>query len=141
MFKRISIISLALLVSACSNSIVVEEQKSKVTVASKPYAPTFHFVEFEFDMAEPVNLKQMAKLLSPHIEHLTANSTHMVLLQGAGDDVGSYSYNFKLGMSRATFIEEYLLNNGVLQSQIRVSSISKANSHLKPYARTVHLSY
>ena len=44
-------------------------------------------------------------------------------------------------MSRATSVETYLLERDVLQSQIKVSSVSKANSHLKPYARTVHLSY
>ncbi|MDN3384507.1 OmpA family protein [Pseudoalteromonas sp. APC 3358] len=141
MFKSLSIISLALLASACSNTIVVEEQKSVVKVATKPYKPTFHFVEFEFDAAEPINVKNMAKQLAPHIAHLTANPSHFVLLQGAGDDSGSFNYNFKLGMSRATFIENYLLERGVLQSQIKVSSVSKANSLLKPYARTVHLSY
>ncbi|WP_257983176.1 MULTISPECIES: hypothetical protein [unclassified Pseudoalteromonas] len=44
-------------------------------------------------------------------------------------------------MSHATFIETYLLERGVLQFQIKVGSVSKANSHLKPYARTFHLSY
>lgn len=141
MFKPFTILSMALLLSACSNTIVVEEQRKVSKTTPKRYSPTYHFIEFEFDLAEPINLQIMVKQLAPHIEHLTANPSHMVLLQGAGDDTGSYNYNFKLGMARATFVEQYLIENGVLQSQIRVSSVSKANSHLKPYARTVHLNY
>lgn len=141
MYKTLSILSLAVVLSACSNTIVVEEHKKVIKTAVKRYSPTYHFVEFEFDLAEPVHLQTMAKQLAPHIEHLTSNPTHKVLLQGAGDDTGSYEYNFKLGMARAAFIERYLLEHGVLQRQIRVSSVSKANSHLKPYARTVHLIY
>ena len=49
MYKTLSILSLAVVLSACSNTIVVEEHKKVIKTAVKPYSPTYHFVEFEFD--------------------------------------------------------------------------------------------
>lgn len=143
MYKHLIVISLTCLASACASNVQINQpDKSKTEfMAKKPYNAIYHHVEFKFDSVEPERRELMQKTLKHHIDHLTSNPSHTVLLQGAGDDAGSFNYNYTLGLERASFIKEYLLNNGVDVSQIKVSSASKANSNLKSYARTVHLAY
>lgn len=143
MYKHLIVVSLTCLASACASNVQINQSdKSKTELmAKKPYNAIYHHVEFKFDSVEPESKVLMQKTLKHHIDHLTSNPSHTVLLQGAGDDAGTFNYNYTLGLERASFVKEYMLSNGVAAAQIKVSSVSKANSNLKPYARTVHLAY
>lgn len=145
MNKCATFVALALLLSGCVNKTEITETSPKTTDAStqerRHYEPIYHHVLFEFDSTEPAHYATLLTKLAPHIHHLKLNPTHRVLLQGAGDDEGSFNYNYNLGLERANYIKDLLIKMGVQESQIKISSVSKANSGLKPYARTVHLVY
>jgi OmpA-OmpF porin, OOP family len=72
---------------------------------------------FEFDKAEliPASLKELNRLL----EFLKTNNAG-ILLAGHTDNSGSYEHNKSLSLSRAGSVSEWLIENGIDRSRIRI---------------------
>jgi len=71
---------------------------------------------FEFNSA---NLTDDSKTeLIKVVDFLTANSDVKITISGHTDDVGSDEYNLDLSKKRAKAVNDFLLNNGILESAL-----------------------
>ena len=56
------------------------------------------------------------------VQHLTAKTDRVVVIEGNCDERGSNEYNMSLGENRAIIIRNYLVNNGVAADRIQTRS-------------------
>jgi len=83
----------------------------------------FERVHFAFDVAE---LDEGSReVLAANAEILLAHPELQVKVEGHADRWGSDIYNLALGQSRAESVKTYLLNMGVLASQLQVISFGE----------------
>ena len=55
-------------------------------------------------------------------QHLNANPSRVVIVEGHCDERGSNEYNMSLGESRAVIVRNYLVQNGIAASRIQTHS-------------------
>lgn len=79
----------------------------------------FKFNSFQITPNMKTCIEQNAKLLN--------NSQKLVTLEGNCDEIGSKTYNYKLGLKRAKSVKNALINRGVKSSKINVLSHGKNN--------------
>ena len=77
-------------------------------------------VHFEYD-SSTVRADDMPKVKIV-ADHLMANPTHALLVEGHCDERGTEDYNLSLGERRAIAVVEALLGYGVPESRIRTTS-------------------
>ena len=83
----------------------------------------FERVHFAYDVAE---LDEASRdVLATNAEILLAHPELQVKVEGHADRWGSDIYNLALGQSRAESVKAYLLNMGVLASQLQVISFGE----------------
>jgi peptidoglycan-associated lipoprotein len=83
----------------------------------------FERVHFDFDNSE---LDQPSRdVLAANSEILLAHPELQIKVEGHADRWGSDIYNLALGQSRAESVKSYLLNMGVLASQLQVISFGE----------------
>lgn len=82
-----------------------------------------HLVFFAFDSA--VLPEDSDSILNDHANYLIANPQEVVRIVGYADDIGSYNFNFILGLERAEAVKKSLLQLGVAERQIRTSSLGE----------------
>jgi len=58
-------------------------------------------------------------------QHLQANSTRVVVVEGHCDERGSNEYNLSLGESRAQIVHNYLIQSGVASNRIQTRSFGE----------------
>lgn len=74
------------------------------------------------------NLRERAKpILNRAASQLNELPNVPIMIVGYTDSVGSDSFNYKLGMARATAVRDYLVQSGVNANRISVSSGGKSN--------------
>ena len=80
------------------------------------FAPVY----FAFDAS---NLKdsELAKIEAV-AQHLQANPTRVVMVEGNCDERGSNEYNMSLGENRAVIVRNYLVQNGISANRIQTRS-------------------
>jgi peptidoglycan-associated lipoprotein len=89
----------------------------------KTLVKNFERVHFDFDNAE---LDEGSReVLATNAEILLAHPELEVKVEGHADRWGSDIYNLALGQSRAEAVKTYLLNMGVLDSQLQVISFGE----------------
>jgi len=83
----------------------------------------FERVHFDFDKSE---LDEPSRaILAANAEILLAHPELQVKVEGHADRWGSDIYNLALGQKRAESVKSYLLNMGVLASQLKVISFGE----------------
>ncbi|WNC71381.1 OmpA family protein [Thalassotalea psychrophila] len=135
--KKISAISLLILISACHSNAnfksanlikphldaeIIEEPQAPVetmTVAAQP------FVYFDFNSSE-LNEESM-QILDTHLSAMKALETGQIVLQGHTDQVGGEDFNFDLGKERALSVWVYLVNAGVNQERLTATTMGKGD--------------
>ena len=80
-------------------------------------------VYFDFDSS--VLKDDGRKLVTQWAEHLSANRGTKVTLEGHCDERGTPEYNVALGERRANAVRELLVQQGVAESQLSVTSIGE----------------
>lgn len=83
----------------------------------------FERVHFAFDVAELDEASR--EVLAANAEILLAHPELQIKVEGHADRWGSDIYNLALGQSRAEAVKSYLLNMGVLASQLKVISFGE----------------
>jgi peptidoglycan-associated lipoprotein len=83
-------------------------------------AGLFSAVYFDYDSAQ-INPSERAKL-DGVAEHLRANATQTLTVEGHCDERGSNEYNLALGERRALAIRAYLIGLGIDGSRIQTKS-------------------
>jgi len=58
-------------------------------------------------------------------EHLNANASHVLIIEGHCDERGSNEYNLSLGENRALAVRSYLTNMGVASDRIQTISFGE----------------
>jgi peptidoglycan-associated lipoprotein len=77
-------------------------------------------VYFAFDSALlPMGISDV---LDPHVNYLNTNQNAHVIVEGHTDSVGTPEYNIALGEKRAKRVVQYLIDRGVMYSQLSVVS-------------------
>mgnify|MGYP002151997169 CR=1 FL=1 len=76
----------------------------------------------------------ISDVLDPHVRYLNDHPYVRVTLEGHTDAVGTPEYNIALGEKRAKKVEQYLIDRGVMQSQLTTVSYGeeKRASRLEP---------
>ncbi len=80
-------------------------------------------IYFEFDSSEISFDNKL--VLRAHSEHLNANSSTNITIEGHADERGSREYNIALGERRANAIKAYMTAEGVNPAQINVVSFGE----------------
>ncbi|HEY8240838.1 MAG TPA: OmpA family protein [Kiritimatiellia bacterium] len=83
-------------------------------------AGLFSAVYFDYDSAQ-VNPSERTKL-DGVAEHLRANGSQTLTVEGHGDERGSNEYNLALGERRALAIRAYLIGLGIDGSRVQTKS-------------------
>jgi len=125
--QRIAIVGLALSLGACTlqnnrrgaevptdvGTIVLEADTSSLETLEE-------FVFFDFDSA---TLSEASRSeLDQMVAWLKANPEHVTAIYGQTDELGTATYNYKLGLLRAEAVRDYLRAKGVKSSRIKVES-------------------
>ena len=58
-------------------------------------------------------------------QHLNANASHVLIIEGHCDERGSNEYNLSLGENRALAVRSYLTNMGVASDRIQTTSFGE----------------
>jgi peptidoglycan-associated lipoprotein len=85
-------------------------------------------IYFEFDSSEISFDNKL--VLRAHSEHLNANSTTNITIEGHADERGSREYNIALGERRANAIKAYMTAEGVNPAQLNVVSFGEERPEL-----------
>lgn len=124
----------ALWLAGCSSSSSTVQSEEKIV--TQPRAPlTEHLIFFDWDKDIPP--ENVQEIIKPHVRHLVQNPKQKLLIEGAADETGDYDYNLKLGMRRATVIQNHFIAMGISPSQLIVRTIGierKLNVEGKPYS-------
>ena len=80
-------------------------------------------IYFEFDSSEISFDNKL--VLRAHSEHLNANSSTNITIEGHADEQGTREYNLALGARRANAVQEYLVARGIDANRLRVVSYGK----------------
>lgn len=80
-------------------------------------------IYFEFDSSEISFDNKL--VLRAHSEHLNANSSTNITIEGHADERGSREYNIALGERRANAIKAYMTAEGVNPAQLNVVSFGE----------------
>lgn len=128
------LLPLAYLIGGCSSSstMVVSEEK----IVTQPRTPLVEHLIF-FDWDKDIPPENIDEIISPHVRYLVQHPTKKLLIEGAADETGDYEYNLKLGMRRATVVQNHFIAMGISPSQLIVRTIGverKLNTEGKPYS-------
>jgi peptidoglycan-associated lipoprotein len=85
-------------------------------------------IYFEFDSSEISFDNKL--VLRAHSEHLNANSSTNITIEGHADERGSREYNIALGERRANAIKAYMTAEGVNPAQLNVVSFGEERPDL-----------
>lgn len=103
---------------------------------------------FYFDYDRAVVKPGSFRELSQHARHLVRNRRVTLRLEGHCDERGTREYNLALGELRANSIRQYLLNQGVRETQIETISYGEekpaargSDERTWALSRRVHLRY
>lgn len=110
-------------------SAVVDESGASVTGArfedylEKVQGVALEPVYFGFDsyVIPPTELAKIQAVA----DHLTANTGHVLVVEGNTDERGSNEYNLSLGENRAQTVRTALVNLGILQDRIQTRSFGE----------------
>ena len=80
-------------------------------------------IYFEFDSSEISFDNKL--VLRAHSEHLNANASTNITIEGHADERGSREYNIALGERRANAIKAYMTAEGVNPAQLNVVSFGE----------------
>lgn len=130
MFKKLSILSLILLLSSCqSNKNPGQEQEEaakntsseQIQEAAKNQLLEDKKIFFAYDSAVlSKNAKEAIAL--EVLAVLKDNPEAKILIEGHCDERGSKKYNYKLGKKRANAVRNYLFKKGVSKKRIKTVS-------------------
>lgn len=102
--------------------------KEPVAVKEAPKKIRLPIVHFDFDK---YNVKKIyVPDLDQHVAYLTEHPSTKVTVEGHTDSRGSVQYNQRLSERRANAVRQYLIEQGIASSRIRVVGYSE----LKPIA-------
>lgn len=124
----------ALWLAGCSSSSSTVQSEEKIV--TQPRAPLIEHLIF-FDWDKDIPPENVQEIIKPHVRHLVQNPKQKLLIEGSADETGDYDYNLKLGMRRATVIQNHFIAMGISPSQLIVRTIGierKLNVEGKPYS-------
>ena len=100
--------------------VVVEEDMVMVDGDPMDTLATESVIYFDFDKS---NIRsEYVSVLDDHATYLLDHPTVVVTIEGHTDERGTPEYNISLGERRAQAVQRYLVNQGVLESQVTVVS-------------------
>ncbi len=82
-------------------------------------------VYFDYDSAE-LKSKYKRKLKNKVISWSKANPNNNIVVEGHCDERGTYDYNKKLGYERAETVKNFLVNEGIDSSKIKIISYGES---------------
>lgn len=83
-----------------------------------------YIVYFEFDRSTVRSAEQSK--IEAVADHLKANPTHKVKVEGHADERGTEGYNLVLGEQRALSVRSYLINLGIAGNRVGTSSFGES---------------
>lgn len=134
-FKKLGILFFAVIglaLGACSKDKKVEEPKEEVVITTdtvepeqvveqvEAQMPEKFVVNFAYDDAAIAN--DDYETINLHALYLKANPAATISLQGHCDERGTQEYNMALGERRAQSVYDYLILQGVQETQLEVVS-------------------
>ncbi|KAF1019862.1 MAG: Peptidoglycan-associated lipoprotein [Paracidovorax wautersii] len=147
MMKRLSVISLALILAACGSSTKLESAATPTDTStgagtSQQGASSVQSIDLSANQARgrgPANVAttiyfdfdsytiraEAQPILEQHARFLNADRTRQVSLEGHTDDRGGREYNLALGQKRAEAVRRALTQLGVADSQLEAVSFGK----------------
>jgi peptidoglycan-associated lipoprotein len=146
MLKRLSVITLALMLAACGSSTKLDENASTAPAGSgaagQQGASSVQSVDLgasQYQGRGPANVAttiyfdfdsftvraEAQPILEQHARFLAANRDRQVSLEGHTDERGGREYNLALGQKRAEAVRRALTQLGVSDSQLEAVSFGK----------------
>ena len=147
MLKRLSVISLALILAACGSSTKLDESASTSTTGGaagsgqqgasnvqsvdlgasqwQGRGPANVATTIYFDFDSFTIRAEAQPILEQHARFLIANRGRQVSLEGHTDERGGREYNLALGQKRAEAVRRALTQLGVSDSQLEAVSFGK----------------
>lgn len=134
-FRKLAVllfVAFGLAVTGCSKDKKVEEPQEEVVITTdtvepeevieqvEVQLPEVFTVHFGYDDAAIAN--DDYDIINGHVLYLKANPAATVSLQGHCDERGTQEYNMALGERRAQSVYDYLVLQGVQESQLTVVS-------------------
>lgn len=138
-----TIVSCAILLTACGTTTKLSDQASPAATPAKPDSRTVaavaasnadplndpkgilakRSVYFDFDsyLIKP----EFKSLVEAHAKYLTSNKTRKIIIQGNTDARGGSEYNLALGQKRAEAVRQALKSLGEPDSQMEAISFGK----------------
>lgn len=123
---------LGLTIAGCSKDKKVEEPQEEVVITTDTVEPTDVVEQIEAQMPEIFTVHfgyddaaiadDDYTTINNHSLYLKANPAATVSLQGHCDERGTQEYNMALGERRAQSVYDYLILQGVQESQLTVVS-------------------
>jgi len=102
---------------------VAVERPSKTTATAEKWV----LIGVNFDFNKSKLLPESYPILYDAAKTLLRNPDMKVEIQGYTDNVGSESYNKKLGQKRADAVKEYLVSKGVAANRLSTTSFGEGN--------------
>ena len=134
--KNIAIVMLLSVMTAGCSSWDTPPEPEQPKPLAMPVTPLVqHIVFFDFD--KDVLPDDIDALLAPHITYLIQHPTQRLLIEGAADETGDFTYNMTLGQRRANAVKKKLLEAGVREAQLISRSIGTQrplNTEQKPHS-------
>ncbi len=120
----------------CANNIINTNTTNVSMNSSRNDIMFLKTMYFDFDSYElTLETKQNLDLLLKYLLK-NNNKNKTIVLSGYCDNIGTYEYNYNLGLKRVIAVKDYLLEQGVEQN--RISMISFGNK--KEFERKVTIS-
>ncbi|MDA9573890.1 OmpA family protein, partial [Rickettsiales bacterium] len=79
------------------------------------------FIYFDFD-SYFIKTSSKKFILDNIVKSLKNNARISIIIEGHADERGTRSYNYKLGKRRANSIKNYLIDNNIKSSRIKIVS-------------------
>lgn len=126
MSKGLILIAACGLIVACSNNIEDINQSLEHAVTAQKERLS-HTVNFQFD-SKTVD-DEYLEVINAHAQYLKKHPEQRIHLQGSADKEGANDYNYKLGAQRAAAVAALLIEAGVSERQILISSVGSSGSN------------
>jgi len=97
----------------------IEEEPEPETVILSPGSFTIYHLYNHLDFTEENDFSSYLDQLKKYMHEYP---TSVISITGYADNIGSEQYNYTLGMGRANFIRNHLIDQGIPKSIIEISS-------------------
>ncbi len=116
---KIFIISSIFILGSCNSSL--KDKINNSSSSSFNFSDSNSFIYFDFD-SYFIKTSSKKFILDNVVKSLKNNAKISIIIQAHTDEIGTRSYNYKLGKKRANSIKNYLIDNNIKSSRIKIVS-------------------